>query len=105
MNNQKQEEPKNELTLDDLARMVQDGFAQTASKDDLEKVNERVTGLDARITGLEKRMETGFQEITHILKPLNETVQEHTADIVDLQVRVRALEKSAPPRRHARAKK
>ena len=35
MTHNEQEEHRKELTLDDLARMVQEGFAQTASKEEL----------------------------------------------------------------------
>jgi predicted component of type VI protein secretion system len=89
----KENNKKHELTLDDLARMVQNGFEQTASKDDLKEVNERIAGLDARITGLDQKMDAQYQDIIHELKPLTKLVPNLEADIIEHARRLDRIEK------------
>lgn len=43
------------MTIDDLATMVARGFADTATKDDLRNVEER---LSSRLQGMQNRMDT-----------------------------------------------
>ncbi len=40
---------KKNITLDDLARMVADGFAVAASKEDVAKLDKRLTNLEDRV--------------------------------------------------------
>ncbi len=86
MPNPKKKEKK-QLTLDDLARMVQEGFAQTVSD-----FNELDTRLDARITGLDRKMDAQYQEIMHELKPLKK-LPNLEADFMEHERRIKALEK------------
>jgi len=46
---------KKETTIDDLARMVQKGFENTATKDDLVEVNTRLDGMDKRFDKIDTR--------------------------------------------------
>jgi len=75
-------------SVEDLARMTARGFA--ASKDDLNALETRV---NERFEGLEKRMETGFQDLTHILKPLHEEVKTHDAELSEIRERLDRVEK------------
>ncbi len=55
-----------ETTLDDLARMIANGFADTANKADIANLNERINVIESRLGGVEGRLgvlEAGQEEI------------------------------------------
>jgi hypothetical protein len=93
MDQNAQEEPQKELTLDDLARMVQEGFAQTASKQELQTLRDDVTTLRQDVTILRRDMDAGFLDLKHELKTLNEKAPDLEADVADHELRIKALER------------
>lgn len=44
-------------TIEDLARMVKRGFDETATKDQLEKVDKRLTGVESRLIRVEEKID------------------------------------------------
>ena len=95
------------ITLEQLAQMVQRGFEQTATKEDLGGVDSQLESLraemerrfeqvDNRFLGVDRRLDSidmEVREIKVILGPLVRTVAGMEVDIHDLQSRVRRLEK------------
>jgi len=59
----------NITTIEDLARMINEGFKSTATKDDVKGVEERLTTrldhLDARVGRIEADVHTLRDEIVH----------------------------------------
>ena len=57
------------ITIDDLARMINEGFKSTATKDDVKGVEERLTTrldhLDARVGRIEADVHTLRDEMVH----------------------------------------
>ena len=51
---------ENEVTIEDLARMIQKGFSETATKSDVEKLEKKMdagfTKVDARFENVEGRL-------------------------------------------------
>jgi septal ring factor EnvC (AmiA/AmiB activator) len=43
--------------LDDLARMMAEGFAETATKTDIVRLENRIDGVDTRLGGVETRLD------------------------------------------------
>jgi tetrahydromethanopterin S-methyltransferase subunit G len=43
---------KKTTTIDDLARMINEGFTNTATKEDINGVNARLDGIDSRLDNL-----------------------------------------------------
>jgi hypothetical protein len=41
------------ITIDDLARMINEGFKSTATKEDLKAVTTRLDGIDSRLDRIE----------------------------------------------------
>ena len=80
--------PTKNVTNEELARMIARGFEHTASKHDLDNLRWSVDGLSGRVDGLEKRMETGFQEITHMLKPLQGDGKNHNPELIEIRERL-----------------
>jgi len=66
--------------------MVQDGFSQTASKQDLNVLREDVAIL-------RRDMEAGFSDIKYDLAPLKKNVPSLEMDILEHDRRIKALEK------------
>jgi len=85
-----------EITLEQLAHMVQRGFEQTATKEDLKGLERRFDDVDNRFEGIERilgSIDTELKEIKTVLGPLVRTVAVMEMDIHDLQSRVERLEK------------
>jgi hypothetical protein len=70
---------KNITTIEDLARMINEGFKTTATKEDITEVKEDVTALRSEMTA-------GFKRIEHLL------LAEQKREIEDLQTRMKRLE-------------
>jgi BMFP domain-containing protein YqiC len=51
---------KNNTTIDELARMINEGFMGTASKEDMTEVKEEMKAMEARLT-------TRLDRIEHLL--------------------------------------
>jgi len=66
---------KNITTIDDLARMINEGFKTTASKEDIKAVTTRLDGIDGRLDRIE-----------HLL------LAEQKRKIEDLEKRMKRLE-------------
>lgn len=47
---------KNDVTNEELARMIAEGFANTATKQDVKGIDDRLTGVEGRIGGVEERL-------------------------------------------------
>jgi len=79
---------KKKMTLDRLARMVADGFEEIenkmATKDDLATLKVDLKALERKVDKIDLRVD----EVYDILKRFEET------DILNLQKRVRVLEKA-----------
>jgi len=89
-------------TLEQLAQMVQRGFEQTSTKEDLKRVREDVRTLrvdmENRFEGVDRRLdaiEMEVKEVRTVLGPLARTVAEMEFDLQDLRSRVERLEKKA----------
>lgn len=93
------------ITIETLAGMIKRGFDTTASKDDLHKVEERLTGVEKRLstgegqmTGLKQKVDQGFQHINARLDLLRNDISDLPAmrqELRDLGQRVDRLERSA----------
>jgi uncharacterized protein Yka (UPF0111/DUF47 family) len=66
---------KHITTIDDLARMINEGFKTTASKEDIKAVTTRLDGIDGRLDRIE-----------HLL------LAEQKRQIEDLEQRMKRLE-------------
>jgi hypothetical protein len=63
------------ISLDDLARMINEGFKATATKEDIKAVTTRLDGVDSRLDRIE-----------HLL------LAEQKREIEDLKTRMKRLE-------------
>ena len=82
----------NHITLDDLARMINEGFKSTASKEDLKALEHRVTmrfdGIDTRLDHLDARVGR-IEADVHALR--DEMV--HRQEFQDALDRIKYIEK------------
>jgi len=78
------------MTLEKLAQMVERGFAETALRGDIHK-------LEERIGALEKSVEYGFDRVDEAIKSIREELKriDQTVEVYDLEVRVGRLERKA----------
>jgi hypothetical protein len=74
---------KNITTIEDLARMINEGFKTTASKEDLKEVKEDMKAMEGRLT-------TRLDRIEHIL------LEDQTRKIENLETRIKKLEDTLP---------
>ena len=85
-----------DITLEEVARMVADGFASIegtmATKEDLKRLEDRITIVEGRLTNMENRMDRLLDEILGIKAELK-NVATHD-DIKKLDTRVTAIEKA-----------
>lgn len=86
-----------ETTLNDLARMIANGFADTATKADIHGLSIRVDGVESRLDGVESRLgslEAGQEEIKLRLDSLA-----YKFEVKELTRRVENIEKKVgiPP--------
>lgn len=54
---------KKQITTEDLALMIANGFEETATKQDFSRLEKRVGGLEGRVGGLEKDMKGLKQDV------------------------------------------
>lgn len=87
----------NEITLDQLAIMVQKGFEETVKTADFFALIERIDRLEERMDRLERRVEYGFETVAKELKEiriqLNELDARASNDISRLCLRVDKIER------------
>ena len=88
------------ITSEQLARIIQKGFENTASKQDLHIVDKKIDALheemNLRFDGVDRRLdsvESEVKDIKTILGPLVRTLASMEFDIRELQARVNKLEK------------
>jgi hypothetical protein len=62
-------------TIDDLARMINEGFKTTASKEDIQRVKSRLDGVESRLGKIE-----------------NLLMEEHKRKLENLEARMKRLE-------------
>jgi septal ring factor EnvC (AmiA/AmiB activator) len=87
-----------DITLEQLAQMIQRGFEHTSTKEDFKRLEGRLDDVDNRFDGVERRLDSieyELKEIKTVLGPLVRTVAVMEMDIHDLQSRVQRLEKKA----------
>ena len=77
------------VTLDDLARMVADGFFGVNGR--IDGLDKRMDGLDKRMDGLEEKVEKGFAEIN---SALNTHVRDVRMQTDALALRTKKLEET-----------
>ena len=77
------------VTLDDLARMVADGFFGVNGR--IDGLDKRMDGLDNRMDGLEEKVEKGFAEIN---SALNTHVRDVRMQTDALALRTKKLEET-----------
>lgn len=75
----KKNETKKEITLDDLASMVQNGFTELRSefKSGLKLMNEKIDSMDKRIDSLDEKIEL-----------LDEKVEKISLDVSDIKANI-----------------
>ena len=88
-------------TLEELARMIKAGFDQTATRDELKGVENRLTEsidkVEEDVKILRQDMEAGFYTLAQEIKKLREDFQSFISiyrnEIAELRVRIERLEK------------
>ena len=80
--------PKKTITIEDLARMINEGFKTTTTKEDLKEVKQDVATLRSE-------MKTGFDRIEHLL------LEEQKRKIENLETRMKNS-KTPSPSSHAK---
>ena len=88
---------KKQITLDELAQMVARGFEATASKNMMTEEFDSVRGdlktLKEDVAILRADMQTGFDDLHRVVRPLSERVNIHDVEIQELRERIARLEK------------
>ena len=79
---------KKSITLDDLARMVARGFGQTATKDDVRRLESRIDKIDKQLEGL-------TQTVQDLANKLGHYIDIHEERYLDLKHRYKLLAKWA----------
>ena len=75
-------------TIEDLARMINEGFMATASKEDLKEVKEDMKAMEGRLT-------TRLDRIEHLL------IEQQNRKIENLETRMKKLKTPCRPCRQA----
>jgi archaellum component FlaC len=70
----------NETTIEELARMINEGFKGTATKEDIKEIKEDMTGITTRLDGIDSRLEGIDARLDH----LDARVGRIEADIHDM---------------------
>jgi peptidoglycan hydrolase CwlO-like protein len=70
---------KNITTIEALAKMINEGFKSTATKEDVEALDQKIQALDTKVT-------EGFERIETLL------IAERKREIEDLKKRMKRLE-------------
>lgn len=84
------------ITLESLAQMIERGFEQTSTKEELHAVEHRLDGVEQQLDGVERKIDAldiSVHEIKMVLPPLAHTVGRLEVEVIDLQSRVSRLEK------------
>lgn len=74
---EKNKELKEKITMNDLARIVQDGFL---------KIDERFDGVEQRLDGVEQRLDGVEQRLDNIQTNLNKKVDRIDHNTLDYRV-------------------
>ena len=97
-----EKQAKKEMTLDDLARMMTDGFANAEKSTD-KKIESLATMVAKGFDELEEKMDAGFKEVRGEIKEVKIDTENIKAEIIkkvdkfehnDLTYRVEKLEKN-----------
>lgn len=87
---------KIDATAGDLAIMIEEGFAVVAKQDDLLMLTERVVGLEKDMKGMHDNFAVVFGDLKNIRNRLDRIEKSDTSiDVINLDLRVRKLEKRA----------
>ena len=81
------------ITLEDLARMVQAGFQETATN--ISTLEQRVAALEKKTAQLDYRMESGFAMVAEEFKKVYKMISmiDYGPEITDLRSRMLRVEK------------
>lgn len=95
---------KKNMTIEDLAQMIKRGFDETATKAEIQHVDERLTTLEHRVTelgqhmtGLEQNVADGFAHVNARLDRIRDDIADLPAireELKDLRQRVERLERT-----------
>jgi tetrahydromethanopterin S-methyltransferase subunit G len=85
---------KDKTTIDDLARMINEGFKTTATKADIKEVTTRLDGIDVRLDTLDGRVDTLDARLGRIEADVHALRDEmiHRQDFQDVLDRVKYIE-------------
>jgi hypothetical protein len=89
---------KRETTIDDLAIMIKNGFDQTATKDELRDLDQRLDKLEDIQKNMFEELNAVHADVSYIRSTLNPMVHNDIAQdeaIGDLTTRVEHLEQKA----------
>ncbi|NTV41435.1 MAG: hypothetical protein HGA61_04140 [Candidatus Moranbacteria bacterium] len=81
---EKNKELKEKITMDDLARIVQDGFLKIDERFD--GVEQRLDGVEQRLDGVEQRLDGVEQRLDNIQANLNKKVDRIDHNTLDYRV-------------------
>ncbi len=84
------------ITLDTLAEMIADGFAETAKKVDVEKkfaaIDDKFAAVDARFDVMDNKMDALYYEVKETRRDI-EDLKPLTARVTAVELRLERLEK------------
>jgi tetrahydromethanopterin S-methyltransferase subunit G len=83
------------ITIDQLAAMINEGFKSTASKEDINAVTTRLDGIDARLDGIDSRLDNLDARVGRIEADVHALRDEmvHRREFEDAFDRVKYIEK------------
>lgn len=79
-----------------LARMIQRGFAETETKQDIKTLDSKITATNEDLALLRGDTEAGFREIIHTLKAIQKEIEElkgMDAELTSLRLRLARVER------------
>jgi tetrahydromethanopterin S-methyltransferase subunit G len=82
-------------TIEKLARMIHEGFKDTASKEDVKAVTTRLDGIDSRLDGIDSRLDHLDARVGRIEADIHELRDEvvHRHEFEDVLGRIKYIEK------------
>jgi tetrahydromethanopterin S-methyltransferase subunit G len=86
---------QNRTTIEELARMIHEGFKGTATKEDIPAVTTRLDGIDSRLEGIDARLDHLDARVGRIEADVHALRDEmvHRREFEDVLDRVTYIEK------------
>jgi tetrahydromethanopterin S-methyltransferase subunit G len=83
------------ITIDQLAAMINEGFKSTASKEDINAVTTCLDGIDARLDGIDSRLDNLDARVGRIVADVHALRDEmvHRREFEDVLDRIKYIEK------------